>query len=290
MDEDSVCALFARVSPEQELTRYDHCISRPQPWQNAIDPYGRKTQRNRRTSQSCQTGPFITGAGVSAESGVPTFRGATGAFANGLTEEGIPFEEVLSGPTFLRDPKLSWKYFFRLELSVRGKLPNAAHRAITAFQIPGRAVWVATQNIDGLHHEAGSKNVIELHGNLRRVVCTQCDYRVYHETFEGLPELPRCPDCRGILRPDAVLYEEMLPEGTLDRLEQEQNAGFDLVFSVGTTSIFCYVTSPIVMAARHRIPTVEINPEETPVSDLVRYRLALPAAKALGKIQRMVSR
>ena len=175
---------------------------------------------------------FITGAGVSAESGVPTFRGATGAFADGLTEEGIPFEEALSGPTFRRNPKLSWKYFFRLELGLRGKEPNAGHRAIAALQAPGRSVWVATQNIDGLHHSAGSANVIELHGNLRRVICTGCDYSVYHETFEGLPELPLCPKCRELLRPDAVLYEEMLPPGALERLELEQARGFDLVFSV----------------------------------------------------------
>ena len=143
---------------------------------------------------------FITGAGVSAESGVPTFRGATGAFANGLTEEGLPFEEVLSGATLARDPKLSWKYFFRLELSIRGKEPNAAHRAMAALQSPDRAVCVATQNIDGLHQGAGSTNVIELHGNLRRIICTACDYRRYHETFEGLPDLPRCPQCDGLLR------------------------------------------------------------------------------------------
>ena len=85
---------------------------------------------------------FITGAGVSAESGVPTFRGATGAFSHGLTEEGIPFEDVLSGPTFRRNPILSWKYFFRLERSFRGKEPNAAHRAIAALQSPGRDVRV----------------------------------------------------------------------------------------------------------------------------------------------------
>lgn len=227
---------------------------------------------------------FITGAGVSAESGVPTFRGATGAFANGVTEEGIPFEEVLSGPTFLRNPRLSWKYFFLLERSIRGRLPNDAHRAIAALQTANRTVWVATQNIDGLHQSAGSKNLIELHGNLRRLVCTKCEYRADHDTFEDLLALPLCPECQGILRPDAVLYEEMLPPAALERLELEQEQGFDLVFSVGTTSLFPYVTRPIVLAARRGTPAVEINPEQTPVSDLVRYRLAAPAGRALGAI------
>jgi NAD-dependent deacetylase len=227
---------------------------------------------------------FITGAGVSAESGIPTFRGATGVFANGLTEEGIPFEEALSGSTFVCNPKLSWKYFLRLELAVRGKRPNVAHRAIAGFHNRNRTVWVATQNIDGLHHEAGSTNVIELHGNLRRIVCTRCTYRQHHETFEELQELPRCPDCRSVLRPDAVLYEEMLPAEALDRLEHELRSGFDLVFTVGTSSIFDYVTNPILTAVRQGIPTVEINPEETPVSALVYYRLAAPAGMVLSAI------
>jgi NAD-dependent deacetylase len=227
---------------------------------------------------------FMTGAGVSAESGVPTFRGATGAFADGLTEEGIPFEDVLSGSTFACNPKLSWKYFHLLERSIRGKEPNAAHRAISKLDDAGRVVWVATQNIDGLHQSAGSRNVIELHGNLRRLICTKCDYTDYRLTFEGMPDLPRCPKCEALLRPDAVLYEEMLPEEALETLDLEQQKGFDVVFSVGTTSVFSYVTSPIIMACRRGIPTVEINPEPTPISDLVSYRFAAPAGKTLGSL------
>lgn len=227
---------------------------------------------------------FITGASVSAESGVPTFRGATGAFSNGLTEEGIPFEDVLSGPTFRRNPILSWKYFFRLERSFRGKEPNAAHRAIAALQSPGRTVWVATQNIDGWHQAAGTGHVLELHGNLRRIICTNCDHQKYGETFEGMGELPRCADCGAVLRPDAVLYEEMLPENVLERLDQELAEGFDIIFSVGATSVFSYVTAPIAMAVRRGIPTVEINPDETSVSYLMRFRLAAPAGKILPSI------
>jgi NAD-dependent deacetylase len=227
---------------------------------------------------------FITGAGVSAESGIPTFRGATGAFADGLTEEGVPFEDVLSGPTLLANPRLSWKYFFRLEQGLRGKRPNAAHHAIAALEAAGRQVWVATQNIDGLHQSAGSTAVIELHGNLRRVICKHCDYQVYRETFEGMAPLPLCPKCENVLRPDAVLYEEMLPESALDRFELEQDKGFDLIFTVGTSSVFDYVAHPVMMAARRGIPTVEINPEPTPLSDVVQFRFAAPAGGVLPGI------
>lgn len=227
---------------------------------------------------------FITGAGVSAESGIPTFRGSTAAYANGMTDEGLPFEEVLSGPMFRRNPKLSWKYFHMLELSLRGKQPNAAHRAMAALERRDRFVCIATQNIDGLHQNAGSTCVIELHGNLRRLICTDCDYRACLETFEGLGALPRCPSCDGLLRPDAVLYEEALPMNALDQFDTEQTKGFDLVFSVGTTSLFPYVAVPVAAAAREGVPTVEINPDETPISRIVRFRFAGGAGETLSKL------
>ena len=224
---------------------------------------------------------FITGAGVSAESGIPTFRGAAAAFPDGRTEEGEPFEHVLSGSTFLLEPKLSWKYFFRLELSLRGKKPNETHFAMAGLQTAQRSVCIATQNIDGLHQLAGSRFVLELHGNLRRIICTRCEYREYPETFEGMSPLPLCPTCRAVLRPDAVLYEESLPEDVFEQLEAEQTRGFDLIFSVGTTSVFDYVTRPILAAADRGVPAVEINPEETLVSNLVDFRFAEPAGKTM---------
>jgi NAD-dependent deacetylase len=227
---------------------------------------------------------FITGAGVSAESQIPTFRGATAAFADGMTEDGVSFEEVLSGTTFIRNPGLSWKYFHRLELSMRGKLPNAAHLAMAALQTPQRHVCVATQNIDGLHQRAGSGTVLELHGNLLRVICTQCEYSALLDNFESMPPLPLCPKCRAVLRPDIVLYEEHLPGGVLEAFEHEQETGFDLAFSVGTTSLFYYVTQPIVVAARRKVPVVEINPDETPISDLADFRITKPAGQTLQQL------
>ncbi|HVV72544.1 MAG TPA: Sir2 family NAD-dependent protein deacetylase [Verrucomicrobiae bacterium] len=226
----------------------------------------------------------ITGAGVSVESGIPTFRGSSAAFPSGLTEEGIPFEEALSGPSFLRYPELSWKYFFQLERSLRGKHPNQAHKAIAGLETPTRRVCVATQNIDGLHQRAGSREVIELHGNLQRLRCTECAYSADKTDFDGLPSLPLCPACGEVLRPDIVLYEERLPDGALDRFADEQARGFDLVFSIGTTSLFSYVVEPLLAAAREGIPTVEINPEETPLSAAVWFRFAEPAGLTLQNL------
>jgi NAD-dependent deacetylase len=232
---------------------------------------------------------FITGAGVSAESGIPTFRGATAAFTNGQTEEGIPFETALSGPTFQRRPELSWKYFFLLEMAVRGKTPNAAHRAMAALQTPEREVWIATQNIDGLHQQAGSRNVIELHGTMQCLLCPNCGYRNQPASYEGLTPLPRCPECQAVLRPDIVLYEELLPEPALASFDRERDKGFDLVFSVGTTSIFPYVIEPVFTASRRGIPTVEINPDKTSLSDLVQFRFPAAAGPTLSQILQAMS-
>ncbi len=218
---------------------------------------------------------------MSAESQIPTFRGATAAFADGLTEDGVPFEEVLGVETFRQNPALSWKYLARLELSMRGKLPNAAHAVMAALQTPQRVIFIATQNIDELHQRAGSHNVFELHGNLRRIICTRCDYCVHLETFESLGKLPQCPQCQAVLRPDVVLYGETLPVDVLDAFHAEQANGFDLVFSVGTTSLFFYVVEPILAAAQRGIPVVEINPETTPISHLANFRFAAPAGRTL---------
>ena len=232
---------------------------------------------------------FITGAGVSAESQIPTFRGATAAFADGMTEDGVPFEEVLSAETFMRNPELSWKYFFLLELSMRGKLPNAGHRAMAEFQTLQRNVFVATQNIDELHERAGSRNVFGLHGNLRRVICTGCDYWIHPETYESFAKLPRCPQCDAILRPDIVLYGEGLPMNVIGAFRLEQRKGFDLVFSVGTTSLFLYVIEPIVAAVRRGTPVVEINPDTTPVSEMANFRFAGPAGQTLHMLVQAVA-
>jgi NAD-dependent deacetylase len=229
---------------------------------------------------------FITGAGVSAESQIPTFRGATAAFPDGKTEEGLSFEEVLSGSTFINNPKLSWKYFLRLELSIRGKEPNAAHVAMAALQNPRRHVCVATQNIEGLHKRAGSKNVLELHGNLLRGICTNCEYSVCLETFESVSSVPICPQCSALLRPDIVLYEESLPATVLEDFELEQEKGFDLVFSVGTTSLFHYVTQPVRAAVRRGTPVVEINPEKTPISEWADFRFAEPAGETMQRLMK----
>ena len=224
---------------------------------------------------------FITGAGISADSGLPTYRGIGGLYEGNLTEDGFRIEDALSGEMLARRPEITWKYLAQIEENCRGAGPNDAHRAIARLEESFATVLVFTQNIDGLHQAAGSRNVIEIHGDLHRLHCLSCGCRERVASFEARILPPVCPECGKRMRPEVVLYGEQLPQDALERFYDELERGFDLVFSVGTTSVFPYIAQPVLWAARQGIPTVEINPGQTTVSDEVAYRLPLGAAKAM---------
>ncbi|MDY0014411.1 MAG: NAD-dependent deacylase [Rhodocyclaceae bacterium] len=227
---------------------------------------------------------FVTGAGVSADSGLPTYRGMGGLYEDAPTDEGIPIEEALSGVVFQRRPEITWKYLAQIERTCRGARPNPAHQAIAEFQRSHPGSLVLTQNVDGLHRAAGSTDLIEIHGALHRLICTECGRQRQVADFNGLQIPPACPACGGLLRPDVVLFGEELPAAGLLRLEHALAAGFDLVFTIGTRAAFPYVAAPVHWARRAGVPTVEINPDASEVSDLVDYRIALGAAQALGEL------
>jgi NAD-dependent deacetylase len=226
---------------------------------------------------------FITGAGLSAESGLPTYRGVGGLYVDAATEHGMPIEQALSGPTFRTRPEVTWQHIAQIERAVRGAAPSAAHALIAALE-QRHEVLVLTQNVDGLHRIAGSTQVIDIHGDCRELLCTRCPHRETRTTYEGLELPPRCPKCAAIVRPDVVLFEELLPTDKLERLARELEHGFDAYLSVGTSSLFPYISQPIVDAVRRGRLSIEINPEETPVSDLVEFRFACSAGRALPAI------
>jgi len=227
---------------------------------------------------------FITGAGISADSGLPTYRGVGGLYDSAETDEGLRIEEALSGEVFARRPDITWKYLIQIEENCRGARPNAAHRAIARLDDYLDRVMVFTQNVDGLHRAAGSREIIEIHGNLQELMCTVCAHEEIAPDFAGREIPPRCPACGGILRPKVVLFGESLPEEPLDRFIDALQEGFDIVFSIGTSSIFPYITQPVVFASGSGIPTVEINPSVTQLSDIVDYYLPLGAAAAMTAI------
>lgn len=229
---------------------------------------------------------FITGAGISADSGLPTYRGVGGLYNGNTTAEGLRIEEVLSGEVFRQWPELTWKYLLQIEETCRGAQPNGAHRAIACLEKHLDRVVVLTQNVDGLHHQAGTQELIEIHGNLQDLHCTECDWEASHLDLSTWPMPPTCPDCGAVIRPKVVLFGEALPEDALDRLYDAIDEGIDMVFSIGTSSHFPYIVQPVVEALRAGIPTVEINPAQTQLSEHVDYYLPLGAAAAMQEILR----
>lgn len=228
---------------------------------------------------------FITGAGISADSGLPTYRGVGGLYDGEATEDGLAIEEALSGEVFAVRPDITWKYLAQIEANCRGAQPNAAHVAIAVLErrLPGGTL-VLTQNVDGLHRQAGSRALIEIHGGLRELFCPACGFAETVSDLAGRPLPPPCPDCGGVLRPDVVLFGEPLPAGALDRLLDFLEGGVDMVFVIGTSAVFPYIAEPVVWAARAGVPTVEINPVRTHLSDFVSHRLPLGAAEAMAAL------
>lgn len=225
----------------------------------------------------------ITGAGISVDSGLPTYRGIGGLYEGSGTEDKLSIEDALSGDMLLQRPEITWKYVHQIEAACRGAHYNNAHKVLVDFE-QHFDVCVLTQNIDGFHMNAGSSNVIDIHGDIHDLLCMDCTYSITIPDYSDLNLPPRCPRCDGNMRPDVVLFGEMLAEDKLRRMYAELDQGFDMVVTVGTTSLFPYIAGPVIDASRKNIPTVEINPGDTPVSDYVDHHLRLGAADALTAI------
>ena len=214
---------------------------------------------------------IITGAGLSADSGLPTYRGLGGLY-NGHTDEGLPIEAALSGSMLQRDPALCWKYLAELGKACLGAKPNAGHLAIAELQRKKPECWLLTQNIDGYHRAAGSpvERLIEIHGELAPLYCQSCgaiDAQLAEHLSRPLP--PKCRQCGGILRPPVVLFEEMLPERAIDSLYTEVGKGFEVVISIGTSASFPYIVEPLLRTRQAGGFTADINPARGDLSDVV---------------------
>jgi len=227
----------------------------------------------------------ITGAGLSADSGMPTYRGVTGLY-NRDTEDGISIEEALSGRTFQQDPALCWKYIRELELACSQASPNRGHEILAEWETRFERFVVLTQNIDGFHKRAGSKNLIEIHGDVRSLQCTNCSW--IRENVDEMDQLkaslpPLCPRCKSVTRPPVVLFGEMLRNEDVRKYAKhiENAQKFDVCLSIGTTSVFPYIASPFLNSC---VVGVEINPSETCISHQATYRIEMSAAEALGQL------
>jgi len=226
----------------------------------------------------------ITGAGMSADSGLPTYRGTGGLYAAEATPDGVTIEQALSGPMLRSNPALCWKYLGEIERGSRGRAPHAGHSALVELATQFESLTVLTQNVDGFHALAGQADVIEMHGNLHELFCTACDYEIWVADYTDLAMPPICPRCAGSVRPRVVLFGEALPRPALQRFESVLRRGVDAVISIGTTSVFPYIAAPVVQAARAGLTTAEINPDESRISSVVRYRIQDRAAPVLMRL------
>lgn len=243
---------------------------------NWEDTLGQAAAALRKAERVC----VLTGAGVSAESGVNTFRGAGGLW------EGHRVEEVATPEAFARDPGLVWKFYNARRLGLRSVRPNPGHDALVALERrwgSGRFTLV-TQNVDGLHGAAGSETVLELHGNLRRVRCTGCG-RVEDRGLEPLADLPECSTCGALIRPDVVWFHEMLPEA-IWRAAAAALAACNCLLVVGTSAVVYPAAGLIDSALELGKTVIEVNPEPAASGNVI--RLSGPSGQILPRLLRQL--
>jgi NAD-dependent deacetylase len=217
----------------------------------------------------------LTGAGISAESGIPTFREAQ----TGLWARYDP--QTLASPEALaRNPGLVWSWYAWRRSLVRQAAPNAGHRALAAMERLVPRFTLVTQNVDGLHQQAGSRTVIELHGNIMRTVCAAQRHVVTQWAPVPEGEAPTCPYCGSVLRPDVVFFGENLPPQALEAALQAAQTADDMLV-IGTSGVVYPAAALPGLAKEHGAWVVEINPQPTPLSDLADTTLRAPAGEAL---------
>ena len=230
--------------------------------------------------QNCHAMVFFGVAGVSTESGIPDFRSVDGLYHQKFR---YPPEEMLSH-TFFERHTAEFYDFYRQKLIVHGAKPNAAHLRLAELEREGRCAAVVTQNIDGLHQAAGSKNVFELHGSTLRNYCTRCGkfYPVsfIEEAGKTGDGIPRCTDCGGVVKPDVVLYEEGLDEATLEGAVNAIRAADVLI--VGGTSLAVYPAAGLLRYFKGDTLVV-INKQPTPADGMANLLLHMPIGQALGR-------
>lgn len=221
----------------------------------------------------------LTGAGMSAESGVPTFRDAQ----TGLWSRFDPMQ-LASEPGFRADPPLVWRWYADRRAAVAGAEPNAGHHALAAAEQSKRRLSIVTQNVDGLHRRAGSIDVNEIHGSITRTVClARCGY--IEDDPSRLPpgEPPRCPQCGDWLRPGVVWFGEMLDSGQLDAAEAAAQS-CSVMLVVGTSGLV-YPAAGLPLAARRAgAAVIVVNPAESDLDDVARYVLRGTAATVLPRL------
>jgi NAD-dependent protein deacetylase/lipoamidase len=240
----------------------------------------------------------LTGAGVSAESGIPTFRGKGGYWRN------FDPTKLATPEAFARDPQLVWDWYRERRRRIRNAQPNAAHEAIARLAHHADEFLLVTQNVDDLHSRAGmpAEKMVQIHGDIFVTRCSRCDFsypgrgaspepsgggrlRSIVPTSENHVNPPRCRKCDALTRPGVVWFGEQLPWNEVQRVENYlDRGGCNIVIVAGTTATFGYIVDWALRASRYGADLIEVNPEETPLSRFATRLLREPAAIALPRI------
>ena len=217
----------------------------------------------------------LTGAGISAESGIPTFRGAGGLWKN------FKPEDLATPAAFARDPRLAWEWYdWRRGLIAQAR-PNAAHFALVDLEKRKPRFTLITQNVDGLHDLAGSRRILKLHGDIWRMRCLECGAN-FPNRRTPLPKIPPHCACGGMARPGVVWFGEPLPEGIMSEAEHAVEA--DVLLVIGTSAVVYPAAGLVPYAKKRGARVIEVNLEETPVTALVDCALRGMAAEILPEL------
>jgi NAD-dependent deacetylase len=219
----------------------------------------------------------LTGAGTSAESGVPTFRGNEGLWKKFKPDELADFD------AFIKNPDLVWEWYAYRKKLIADVRPNPAHYALAEMEKLFQEFAVITQNIDNLHRRAGSARVYELHGNIERNYCIKCGRWYRNDELTLATSAPRCVDCQGLIRPDVVWFGELLPAEQWE-LADRASRNADVFFSIGTSAIVYPAASLPLRAKESGAYIVEINAETTPLSDIAHESLIGKAGEILPRL------
>lgn len=228
-------------------------------------------------AKNCRKIVVLTGAGISAESGVPTFRGKEGLWGK------FKAEELATMDAFMANPAIVWEWYnWRRDLM--GKVePNPGHYALAEMENLKDDFTLVTQNVDGLHKIAGSQNILELHGNIYRNKCVKCN-RLHNESLDIDPnDIPTCESCGGKLRPDVVWFGEMLDRVVIETAFRVSEQS-ELFFSVGTSAIIHPAASLPMTAKQMGATLVEVNPEETPLSYMADYSIRAKSGEYMPEL------
>ncbi len=223
----------------------------------------------------------LTGAGISAESGVPTFRGPDGLWRQ------FRAEDLATPEAFSRDPRLVWEWYDWRRQKIKPLAPNPAHYVLAKWEREIPSFFLITQNVDGLHQKAGSTKLLELHGNIWQVRCLK-EGIVTENNEVPLPSLPPvCPSCGSLLRPHVVWFGEALPRDILEAAFQA-SANSTMMFVIGTSAVVQPAASLPLVAADRGATIIEINPEPTPLTSYVDFFLQGKAGEVLPLLDKFM--